>query len=96
MEARKIYNRVNVLRKDLGMTRKQFASRLGISYQTAGYLEREMYNPSLDLAFRVSELFELPVEMIFSVVPMPAITRQYLQKLMSLKDAQNGSDTRAI
>jgi len=36
-----------------------------VNPQTIGYLERGEYNPSLALAFRFSELFDLPVEKIF-------------------------------
>jgi DNA-binding XRE family transcriptional regulator len=34
-----------------------------------GYLERGEYNPSLELAFRISELFGLPIEAVFSRQP---------------------------
>jgi len=34
-----------------------------------GYLERGEYNPSLDLALRAAEHFDLPVEAIFSRRP---------------------------
>jgi len=56
------------------MSRKTLAEKIGVNVQTIGYLERGEYNPSLDLAFRVSECFELPVEMIFSPRPMPALS----------------------
>jgi len=39
---------------------------VGVNFQTIGYLEREEYNPSLDLAFRFSEIFNQPIEFIFS------------------------------
>ena len=41
-----------------------------MNYQTIGYIERGEYNPSLELAFRFSEVFKLPVEAIFSREPM--------------------------
>lgn len=56
------------------MTRNQLAEKIGVNVQTIGYLERGEYNPSLDLAFRISECFELPVEMIFSPNPMPPLS----------------------
>ena len=37
--------------------------------QTVGYLERGDFNPSLDLAFRIAEFFNLPIEAIFSRQP---------------------------
>lgn len=48
------------------MSRQQLADALGVNYQTVGYLERGEYNPSLELAFRISELFSLPIDAIFS------------------------------
>lgn len=74
MKSRRLYNRIAVLRYERGMSRKTLAEKIGVNVQTIGYLERGEYNPSLDLAFRVSECFELPVEMIFSPRPMPALS----------------------
>jgi putative transcriptional regulator len=61
-----IYNRLAVLRAERGLSRQQLAEALGINYQTVGYLERGEYHPSLELAFRISEFFTLPIEAIFS------------------------------
>ena len=65
MKSRKIYNRILILRKERSVTRKELAEKIGVNFQTIGYLEREEYNPSLDLAFKLSEFFELPIEFIF-------------------------------
>lgn len=73
MESRKIYNRIMIMRKEKGMSRVELAERIGVNFQTIGYLEREEYNPSLDLAFRIAEVFELPVDLIFSTEPFPSI-----------------------
>ncbi len=61
-----IHNRIAVLRTERGLSRQSLANTLGINYQTIGYIERGEYNPSLELAFRFSEFFELPIEAIFS------------------------------
>lgn len=75
MESRKLYNRINILRKELGMSRQELADKIGVNFQTVGYLEREEYNPSLDLAFRISEVFDLPIEMIFSTQAFKSISQ---------------------
>jgi putative transcriptional regulator len=70
-----IHNRIAVLRTERGLSRQQLATALEINYQTVGYLERGDYNPSLELAFRIAEFFELPLEAVFSrqrFVPMSA------------------------
>lgn len=64
-----IFNRIAVLRAERGLTRQNLADALGVNYQTVGYLERGDYKPSLDLAFRICEFFDLPVEMVFSRKP---------------------------
>jgi DNA-binding XRE family transcriptional regulator len=71
-----LYNRVAVLRSDRGLSRQQLADAVGVNYQTIGYIERGEYNPSLDLALRMAELFELPVEAIFSRRPLPPLSKQ--------------------
>lgn len=53
------------------MSRMELAERIGVNFQTIGYLEREEYNPSLDLAFRIADVFDLPVDLIFSTEPFP-------------------------
>ena len=80
MKNRKLYNRIAVLRQERGMTRKQLADKIGVNIQTIGYLERGEYNPSLDLAFRVSESFELPIEMIFSPHPMLPLSEELYRR----------------
>ena len=70
MESRKIYNRIAILRKEKPFSRKELAEKIGVNFQTIGYLEREEYNPSLDLAFRISEVFQLPIDVIFSTEPL--------------------------
>ena len=76
MESRKLYNRIAILRKERTVSRKELADNIGVNFQTVGYLEREEYNPSLDLAFKISEYFKLPVEFIFSTEPMKPMSQE--------------------
>ena len=80
MKARKIYNRIAVLRQERGISRKDLAEIIGVNVQTVGYLEREEYNPSLDLAFRIAESFGCPVEFVFSVEPMKPMSEVILER----------------
>ena len=80
MRSRKIYNRISVLREERGISRKELAEKIGVNFQTVGYLEREEYNPSLDLAFRISEYFQLPVELIFSTEPLRPLSQEVLEQ----------------
>lgn len=71
-----IYNRLPVLRAERGLSRQQLADALGVNYQTIGYLERGEYNPSLELAFRIGELFGLPIDAIFSRQPFKPMSEE--------------------
>jgi putative transcriptional regulator len=68
-----LYNRIAVLRVERDISRRQLADALGVHYQTIGYLERGEYSPSLHLALRIAEFFQVPVEVIFSIKPFPRI-----------------------
>lgn len=68
-----IYNRIAMLRAERGISRRQLSEALRVHYQTVGYLERGEYSPSLYLALRIAEHFEVPVEVIFSTTPFPRI-----------------------
>lgn len=65
-EEGRLHNRLAVLRAERGLTRQELAEAISVNYQTVGYLERGDYSPSLELAFRLSEFFELPIEAIFA------------------------------
>lgn len=63
---RPIFNRVRVLRAERDFSRAELAELVDVNPQTIGALERGDHYPSLDLAFRLCEVFELPVEAVFS------------------------------
>jgi putative transcriptional regulator len=68
-----IHNRIAMLRAERGISRRQLAESLGVHYQTVGYLERGEYSPSLYLALRIADYFEVPVEAVFSISPFPRL-----------------------
>jgi putative transcriptional regulator len=72
----RVHNRLAVLRAERGLSRKQVADKLGINYQTIGYIERGDYNPSLELALTIAEFFRLPVEAIFSLRPLAPLSAE--------------------
>ena len=81
-----IHNRLNVLRAERSISRKDLADAIGVNFQTIGYLERGDYSPSLELALKISTYFGLPVEMIFSLEPFESLTSQ----LLKAKGGSNG------
>jgi DNA-binding XRE family transcriptional regulator len=64
-----IPNRIAELRLSADLSRVELAQRVGVNPQTIGYLERGEYNPSLALAFRLADLFDLTIEQIFTREP---------------------------
>ena len=75
----RLFNRIAVLRAERGLSRQAVAEAIGVNYQTIGYIERGDYSPSLDLALRLSELFGLPIEMIFSRQPFQPLSTAQLR-----------------
>jgi putative transcriptional regulator len=71
-----VHNRISLLRAEQGVSRRDLAAALGVHYQTVGYLERGEYNPSLHLALRIAEFFDVPVEVVFSIEPFPRVSDQ--------------------
>lgn len=47
------------------MTQQQLADKVGVTRQTIVALEKGNYSPSLELAFRIAQTFNLPLEEIF-------------------------------
>lgn len=58
-------NRVEELRKGLGMNQEEFAKAIRVSRQTVSSIETGKYNPSLELAFTISDFFHKSIEEIF-------------------------------
>lgn len=58
-------NRLHVLRAERRWSQGELAERLGVSRQTVNALETGKYDPSLPLAFKIADLFEMKIEEIF-------------------------------
>lgn len=58
-------NYVRDKRMAFGMTQDELSEKLDVSRQTIISLEKEKYNPSINLAFKLSRLFECTIEDIF-------------------------------
>ena len=58
-------NRLEQLRKQLGISQEELADALQVSRQTVGSLENGRYNPSILLAFKIARYFGMAIEDIF-------------------------------
>ncbi|RMX07961.1 transcriptional regulator [Corticibacter populi] len=69
-------NRLRILRAEFALTQADLAERLGVSRQAVNALETEKHAPSLDLAFRISAIFNQSVEDIFENPHHPSIAEK--------------------
>ena len=58
-------NRIEALRRKMGLKQEEFARMIRVSRQTVSAIETGKYNPSLELAFTISDFLGLPIEEIF-------------------------------
>ncbi|MGJ0184080.1 helix-turn-helix transcriptional regulator [Corynebacterium glyciniphilum] len=77
---RPIHNRIRVLRAERDMSRAELASLIDVNPQTVGALERGDHSPSLDLAFRICEVFGLPIEAVFSRTEFAPMSTEIYRK----------------
>lgn len=59
-------NNLKVQRALKDMTQEYLARKVGVTRQTINAIEKGKYNPSLDLAFKLANLFELKIEELFA------------------------------
>jgi putative transcriptional regulator len=60
-----VKNRLRVLRAERGWSQGDLAERLEVSRQSVNAIETGRFDPSLPLAFKLADLFGLPIEQIF-------------------------------
>ena len=58
-------NRLRILRAEREWSQQDLAEHLQVSRQSVNAIETGKYDPSLPLAFRIADLFGLPIEAIF-------------------------------
>ena len=62
----RVTNDIRTLRFGAGeMTQAELAERIGVTRQTIIAIEQERYSPSLELAFQIARVFEVPLDAVF-------------------------------
>jgi putative transcriptional regulator len=65
-----IHNRIRTLRFHHGeMTQQELADEVGVTRQTVNAVENGKYAPSLEVAFRIAAVFDVPLEEVFQYEP---------------------------
>lgn len=62
-----IKNQVKKFRKQEDITQAELAEKVGVSRQTINAIETRKYDPSLGLALKLAELFEVEVKELFKL-----------------------------
>lgn len=71
----KVTNSIRSLRFEHDeMTQADLAHRIGVTRQTIIAIERGRYSPSLEMAFQIARVFDVPLEQAFQY-PVPASNR---------------------
>ena len=81
-------NRIRILRTERHWSQAQLADFLGVSRQTINALEVGKYDPSLPLALKIAQLFNIPIEAIFSAEEGTMFAKQSLSNFPSLSEAR--------
>ena len=58
-------NRVKELRIEYGITQQELADKVSVSSRTIISLEKQKYNPSVLLAYKIASVFNLSIEETF-------------------------------
>ena len=58
-------NNIKVYRAIHDLTQESLAEKVGVTRQTINAIEKGKYDPSLDLAFKLSRLFKVNIEDVF-------------------------------
>ena len=63
----KIITNLKSVRESTGMTQQELADLIGMRRATILHLENNRYNPSLEMAFKIAQVFDLKVEDLFEL-----------------------------
>ncbi len=74
------YNRVKMLRVERGLSRQQLAEMINVHPQTIGYIERQQFNPTIELALKLSAALGVGLDAIFSAEPFELVNESALRR----------------
>ena len=65
--SKQISNNIRKLRFEAGeMSQQTLAEKVGVTRQTIIAIEKDKYSPSLEVAFKISNEFGVPLETVFN------------------------------
>ena len=67
MTGKRLTNAIRTLRFHAGeMTQGELGEKIGVTRQTVAAIEQGKYSPTLETAFRIADIFGVPLEQVFS------------------------------
>jgi putative transcriptional regulator len=67
MAGKRLTNNIRTLRFHAGeMTQAELGEKIGVTRQTIAAIEQGKYSPTLETAFRIADIFGVPLEQVFS------------------------------
>jgi putative transcriptional regulator len=67
-----ITNNIRALRfNQAEMTQSELAEKIGVTRQTVYAIEKNKYSPSLEVAFRIAQVFGVPLDEVFQYGDSP-------------------------
>ncbi|HIF29041.1 MAG TPA: transcriptional regulator [Candidatus Marinimicrobia bacterium] len=65
--SKRLSNNIRRLRFEAGeMSQQTLADKVGVTRQTIFAIEKDKYSPSLEVAFKISNVFKAPLEEVFN------------------------------
>ncbi|MCF4099877.1 helix-turn-helix transcriptional regulator [Maritalea mediterranea] len=74
------YNRVKMLRVERGLSRQELAEKINVHPQTIGYIERQQFNPTIELALNLSKALGVGLDAMFSAEPFELVDESALRR----------------
>ena len=69
--AKAIQNNIRRLRfEHKEMTQQDLADKIGVTRQTVNAIELNKYSPSLEVAFKIADVFGVPLDQVFQYAVM--------------------------
>lgn len=64
-----IQNKIKAARTEKGLTQQQLADLVDVRRETIVRLEKQLYNPSLELAIKIADVLQQDIRLLFTLIP---------------------------
>ena len=68
------------------MSQQTLADKVGVTRQTIFAIEKDKYSPSLEVAFKISNVFKTPLEDVFTYEQRNYLETHFVKKSLKMRD----------